>query len=361
LLFFCAAIWVSVESFPALFSAPYHTISVDGNLSEWSDEEKSVADGVDSVWDPGLGINEIKNIYATWDASNLYIAVEGAAENKGLLLYMDSGQSNKKGYGDLRELRTWNRRSAFNGWSPDFFFAAWGSSDGNFYKLSSSWTAEDITSRCSVKGPSGTATRSGWEIKIPFDLIYSRGNSVPPGVSIKIFASLATGDVSSSDFGAYGYLGGDCVPDDNISGLGDVVISTYALISPDAADGDGVPDDNFKGVVLAFKSVTVSPVRFAPLVEGGSLASVVVQTNKEATVTVGVYDIAGRKIKTLSEKDGSPEGFKRSFVWDGSADNLLGGAGGGTLIAPRGVYIISVRATNGSESARVNKAIVVIR
>jgi len=350
IVFFLTLFLVS-ENMILLRAAPYHTITVDGDLSDWQNDEIVASDGVDSVWNPAEGTNEIKNIYATWNETDLFIAIEGIATDKGILLYLDSSQS--RGFGDLRELRTWNRRVSFAGdFAPDFFFAAWGSSsDGNFYKLSSSSTADDFTSKCGVKAPALNSKKYGWEIKIPWDLIYSRGNFVPYDIKIKCFVSLATGDVGSSDFGSYGYLGGDCVPDDKITGLGDVVISTWVVIAPDK-NSDGVPDNNFKDVALAFKSVTVVPVRFVPSMGGGSTASITVETTKEASVSAGIYDIAGRKIKTLSESAAS-NGFLKNFLWDGRYDS------GNS--APAGVYIISIRASNGAESVRINKAIVVIR
>ncbi|PKN02104.1 MAG: hypothetical protein CVU77_01400 [Elusimicrobia bacterium HGW-Elusimicrobia-1] len=329
-----------------LFSAPRHTITVDGDLSEWASDETRVADSADSVWDPGAGKNEIKNLRVTWDAEALYVGVEGMATDKGILLYLDSGRG--AGYSDLREIKTWNRRVSFENFAPDFFYGAWDGSDGNFYRLSSSWSAENVSSKCSLKN-SKTSAAAGWEMKIPFDLLYSRGNAVDTGARIKIFASLATGDIGSAASGDYGYLGGDCAPDNELTGLGDALISNYAQVVVDS-DGDGLPDDAFARAALSFREVSLSEVKFAPALH--SLTILRVEVTKESSVSAEIYGLDGKKIRTLSAQT-SAQNFVLSFSWDGRDDSGADVAGG--------VYIINLRASSLDESARLNKAVVVIR
>ncbi|MDI6757186.1 MAG: hypothetical protein QME32_04100, partial [Endomicrobiia bacterium] len=279
---------------PGAYAAPRHTITVDGDLSEWASDETKVADSADSVWDPGADKNEIKNLRVTWDAESLYVGVEGMATDKGILLYLDSGRA--AGFSDLREIKTWNRRARFENFAPDFFYGAWSGSDGNFYRLSSSWSAEDVSSKCSLKN-SKTSPAPGWEMKIPFDLIYARGKAVDPGARIKIFASLATGDIGSGAFGDYGYLGGDCAPNNDITGLGDALISNWATVVLDS-DGDGLPDDAFRRAALSFKEASLSDVKFSPALHSTMVLRA--ETTKESSVSAEIYALDGKKIRTLA-------------------------------------------------------------
>lgn len=338
--------YLSISPSPYVYSSPHHTITVDGDLSEWSDDELRVPDENDSVWNPGTGLNEIKNIFVTWDDSSLYIGIEGKITNNGLILFMDSGK--KSGFNDLRQINTWNRKVVFEGWAPDFFYGAWDGADGNFYKISSLRTADDISWRCRMKN-SKTSSRPGWEIKIPFDLIYSMGNSVPENTSIRLCATIVTGDVSSDSYGNYGYIGGDTAPDNEFTGFNEATLNNFLTVSLDQ-NSDGLPDNTFAGATLNLSGVKITPVRFAPKIHSNVVISF--DVSKAATVSVGIYDLNGKLIKSLQQTASSTD-FQKFYSWDAKNSNDENVASG--------VYIANIKAETSTESRRVNKAIVVIR
>lgn len=341
------AICYLLLSTACLYAAPHHTISVDGDLSDWLSDEKRISDESDSNWNPGTDRNEIKNLYVTWDESNLYIGIEGKVENNGLLLFLDSEPD--KGYTDLTQINTWNRKVRFENFKPDYFYGAWDGSDGNFYRLKSSMTVEDISGRCVLKN-SKTSRRFGWELKIPFDILYSRGNNVPPGTKISLCASLATGDVGRDSYGAFGYLGGDTAPNNNfVTGFSTATLKTFESVTIDE-NSDGLPDNAYGTSSLQISQINILPVKFAPAIHNNSTISF--QVNKPATSEVTIFNLDGDLIKRLSEGQSSREFFK-TFTWDGKDS-------GGNKVKS-GVYIINIKVDSSSESRRLNKAVVVVR
>lgn len=65
--FFAAPGWVRAESVAALNTpeTTYHTITIDGDLSDWTADERLQADGTYTM-------------YLTWDATNVFVGLEGA-------------------------------------------------------------------------------------------------------------------------------------------------------------------------------------------------------------------------------------------------------------------------------------------
>jgi len=327
-----------------LYAKPYHTITVDGDLSDWSEDEAFPADSNDSVW---AGGNEIEKIYLTWDKDNIYFGVKGQSNNTGLLMYFDFKAG---GFSDLTEINTWNRKVIFQNKPIDCFYGSWSQSDGNFYEINTATSASDISvSKKCV---------SGWEFAVPFDMVYKLGaGKVSSGASVSLFASIVTGDMGSQLIGGttvnYGYLGGDCAPDNNISGIAVSTITAFLSKTFDS-NSDGVPDDSYPGNKLGIRSAAVSPNPFSPDGNGfADAAQISFNVTKPSQIKINVYEISGRHIKNICDEYFFGNNLLINKSWDGKNDFSE------TVAA--GIYLINITATAAGESARKNLPVAVIK
>jgi hypothetical protein len=327
-----------------VYSAPYHTIKIDGNLSEWSEDELLVDDTNDSVWDPGTGKNEIQKLYCTWDADSLYIGILGKTDY-GLLIYLDIDSRNAFGVSELLEVPTWNRKVMFKNYYPDFFYGSWNGSTGNLYRIESSTRVTDVSGYTELSADKSSAM-PGYELKIPFDLLYGLGSGkVPPGVTLSIFASLATGDVEDS----YGYLGGDTVPDNTICVLNVSTITSFISINIDT-DNDGKPDDSFETKTFEISDEHISRKVFSPY---GIYKDTRLTANltRPANITVKIFNLKGDLVYTLASNDYNS---KVDYTWDGKDKK--------GEVVPAGLYIINLSADSGSgKTIRRNYSVAVIK
>ncbi|MBI5573167.1 MAG: T9SS type A sorting domain-containing protein [Elusimicrobia bacterium] len=322
------------------FAKPYHTITVDGNLSDWSDDEILINDASDSDWTGG---NEIEKLYLTWDKNNLYLAVAGQSTDTGLLIYFDFKDG---GYSDLTKVNSWNRKVIFANREIDYFYGSWSGSDGNFYEITASSSVSDTS--ISKKHS------SGWELAIPFDTIYKLGSGkVPISQIVSVFVSLAMGDTGSDSYGSFGYLGGDCAPNNYITGLSTstIFVSTSTVID---TDSDGVPDDNYSSTKLKITSCDASPNPFSPDNSGyADDTAISFFITKQAQLKISVYDISGRDVKNIADEFISDTSQAITKKWDGKNKN-------GDIV-PAGIYFINISAESSDERARKNIAVAVIK
>jgi len=327
-----------------LYAKPYHTITVDGNLSDWSEDESLADDRNDSVWTGG---NEIEKVYLTWDRNNIYIGIKGQSNNTGLVIYFDFGTD---GFSDLTGINTWNRKVIFQNKKMDYFYGSWSQSGGNFYEILTATSASDISvSKKSV---------SGWEMAIPFETIYKVGaGNVTSGSSVSLFVSLATGDMGfemiSGSTVTYGYLGGDCVPNNSISGLS-VSTITAVLSKTFDSNSDGIPDDSYSNDKLGIRNASISPNPFSPDGNGfADTAQISFFVTKPAQVKVSIYDVSGKHIKDICNEYFSGNNLAVNKIWDGKDDS--GGAAGA------GIYFINIVAESAGERTRKNLPVAIIK
>jgi len=333
-----------------ILAAPYHSITIDGDLSEWLSDELLVADSNDSLWDVGTDKNYIDGIYFTYDRDNLYLAIAGKTTERGWLLYLDvDGLSS--GATDLTRINTWNRQVKFSGWAPDYFYASWDGASGNFYRLQNeagNVKVSDLTGYVSV-ATSKVSAIPGSEIRIPFSLIYpGLSSKVRVGARIYLVASLATGDVGyQSEFGAYGYLGGDISPENFVNGISTATLSVWATGYIDQ-NLDGSPDDQYSGQDLEIKNYQISPQAFVVWREKVNLSF---SLSVPAEVEIFVYNFRGEKVRRLFAGSTTTAGL--SLSWDGRNEE--------GEICPAGIYLISARFTAREVSRKINKAVVLLR
>jgi len=332
---------IHLSAYSLIYCLPYHTITVDGNLSDWSDDEILINDANDSDWSGG---NEIEKLYLTWDKNNLYLAVAGQSMNTGLLIYFDFKDG---GYSDLTKVNSWNRKIIFEKNYIDYFYGSWSGNDGNFYEITASTSVSDTS--ISKKHS------SGWELAIPFDTVYKLGTGkVPKNAAVSIFASLATGDTGSDSYGLFGYLGGDCAPNNYITGLATSTILTLTSTVIDT-DSDGVSDDNYLSTKLKITSCEVAPNPFSPDNSGyADDTAISFFITKPAQLKISVYDISGRHIKDIADEPlVSQTSQTVTKKWDGKDKN------GDTV--PAGIYFINISAESSDERVRKNVAVAVIK
>ncbi|MEO0268958.1 MAG: hypothetical protein ABIN73_04360 [candidate division WOR-3 bacterium] len=213
-----------------LINITYKTITVDGDLKDFSEDEKVLSDRYgDSFW----GIqNELTNFFLTWDKNNIYIGVEYIVKNNALLIVFDTGE---KGVSDLDILNWYPRNLKLYGIEANYILALWDAdlSKGGFRKISTSGSTSDLSSYTEIYNRGKSGEKSYIEAKIPFPLIFENGfNS---GSNLKIFLCIAGGDHSGS---------GDISPDNlDVDGLPPEYIRRFLLINLDK-NLDAKPDSN---------------------------------------------------------------------------------------------------------------------
>lgn len=344
------------------FAAPYHTITIDGDMSDWSSDEIVAADQNDSTFDPGTGKNEIQNLYVTWDRNNLYCGIEGQSNNNGMLLYFDVNPGDGKGQGNLFSINTWNRHLIFQGsvslpggttvpFLPDFFYGSWDGSGGNFYSLPSSITVQDVSAQVSLS-TSRTSKKPGLELRIPFSALYGLGDgNIPAGARIAMVAALAPG----GDF-----LGGDSAPNNvnnvALTNFTSSTLNNFVLVQIDK-DRDSIPDNTFSGITrLEMTRPVMNPNPFAPTTTGSAKSTnISFFINLPSNVSVRIFDMAGRQLRNLVNETVS---FQQSpqrvdYTWDGKDEN--------GEIVPVGIYVVNVRASSSFGGARENAAVAVVK
>jgi len=168
-----------------------HTITVDGNLSDWNSDELIIDDANDdSLW----ANDEVKEIYLTWDADNLYIGANYTVSNNAFIVYLDTDYAG--GETDFEhDWSGWYRRYVtFENYDIDFFIPLWDTGSPSALQVVDG-NNTDVSSNCTISGSGGT-----WEVAIPWGQLLNGG--VPGYVAVA--AVIAGGD----DYG-----GADIAPD----------------------------------------------------------------------------------------------------------------------------------------------------
>ncbi|NNE10200.1 MAG: hypothetical protein HKN20_16695, partial [Gemmatimonadetes bacterium] len=381
-------------------------ILIDGNSADFSREDEFVfgqvladldGDGTperilqerpdDSRW--GFN-NDINQIWMSWDAENLYVAIDGIAWDNNIILLFDYRSG---GLEKMTELNAWRRNFVFsNDFFPDFFLATWdGNTTPQTWRSSGANTVTQIdntlfeTVATFAQGAQGRSmeARIPWTVFFPEELVraydertgdstYVLPNGLDPAHTIRFAAVLTAGgdgtggpDSAPDNFGGHTTESSDLVTIDNyaivpldityfLTNTGEqvyvydeTVVDT--VLADDLPDLDGVavsrrisflaPPPLF-GVRFTISEIALIrpvvspeedlPLEFTFLVEPPSD-----EEFRNVDLTAEVYDLQGKRIKTLYRNE------QRSIVeyavpeedrWDGRDES-------GDMV-PGGIYIL---------------------
>lgn len=351
-------LYISFFLFSFLFSKPFHTIKIDGDLSDFSADESLILNPIeelnDSLWlSPEIGSNELKNIYLTWDMDNIYIGIAGKVTNNGLLVFIDTTTTTQQNtYMNLTEIKTWNRSLWFKNYTPTFFYGSWNQNPGWFYRITSRYTASDISGYVKTAADR-FSNKPGFELSIPFEILFNLGKGkTVPYAKISIFATLVTSDLKSKTLPDgttvhYGYIGGDIIPNQNIPLLTETTV--YLFLSKEIdKNGDLLPDDYYAGTKLEILNFNISDRIFTPEFKHTKISF---NITKPANVDMFIFNSSGEIVRKCF--DGVFFSDSISYSWDGRD-------GAGNYVSA-GVYIFNLRVSTPTEKKIMNKAVAVIR
>jgi len=339
-------------------------IVIDGAAVEYAADEW-VLDGTsprperanDSRWGAD---NDVRRIAATWDSTRLYIAVDCATFDSGLMLWIEYRPGGVARLDGLFELR---RQISFSDFAPNCIVDARPGevtvsmvSAGRALQRRS----EDEVPRAFDRTPQGGAL----ELAIPW------AEAFPPGGTVRLVAAITGGPGSGA---------GDGAPDPSVSlppGRTDPVTLDQVLAVTVDADRDGAPDTG-----VAPRSVSaVEPGGIAlprsgadieVLLTGKTLAPDLGETVEFALsnpsgdpvrvyATCSIYGIDGRLVRVLYEDDARTlnPGVNPIDVldrWDGR--DARGG------IVPGGIYAINLvwGEERGAREGSFNASVAIVR
>lgn len=234
---------------------------LDGSTSEWHADESLFGTNPsgswqeppdDSRWGPN---NDVSQVRVTWDALNLYLAVDAVIWGNNLLLYVDCNAT--RGVPSMRLLNSWARNVDFApGFQPDAFVGTWDTNPSPRLLLDTAdGRVEDLQVAAGLHAAAATFDQGSvdraMEVRIPWTTLARHGalstrdsmvNGLPTvvlphGLAIH-FAALVTA--------AADWTGGfDSAPNNTIGFSSDAwataVIDNWVTIVVDA-DQDGLAD-----------------------------------------------------------------------------------------------------------------------
>ena len=300
-------------------------VTIDGFVdpAEWGATYRVVNDPNDSEW---TASNEIDALYARWDATYLYLAVEGLVTGNSWILYLDTDPDGPNGETDLTAIDAWERGALFTaaGFRADFQYGAYqhqGPFDSDsFFAIVSPTTTVNLSSTILSEFDSAHfyAGEGGSELAIPWDVLYGLGpGRVPAGAELGMVSSICW------DPEPNGMLGGDVAPNNSAATL--PTVDNAARITLDA-NGDGYPD----GTTVGAPAPGARPLALSapnPFAAGQEISVVLPSAaGAKSPLRVAVYDIRGRLVRTLWH--GPRDAGAHRFIWDGrGADERAAGSG----------------------------------
>ena len=233
-----------------VWATTLHTITTDGDLSDFAPDEQTAGD----PWgDSTYGANnDLGPLYATWDASRLYLGFEYRAWGAAVIYLLDTGAAG--GVSDLCPNKGYSGAFKANvQGSFDVMLALWVPANGNkvtsvlSYRLANNGSAP-ITVQSAVKDVAATAKfvhNGKVELGLPWQVLYGLGaGKVPKGATVRVVGVIR------------GALDGDGLGDwspDPVAGKpskancwgGANKVAKYHTLTIDD-DGDGVPDKGWQ-------------------------------------------------------------------------------------------------------------------
>ncbi|MBD3368264.1 MAG: hypothetical protein GF405_08885 [Candidatus Eisenbacteria bacterium] len=325
-------------------------ITIDGYFddSEWAPYTLVVDDpDDDSGWHPPEQplMNELYGLHVDWDAEFLYLGVNGQVSGNSWLLYLDTDPDGANGETDLTAIDSWERGAMFtaSGFRADFQYGCYqhqGAYDSDsFFSIDSPTTTTALTDSIisAFDAQHDYGVDGGSEIAIPWHVLYGLGpGQVPANAEFSLVASICW------DPEPDGELGGDSAPSNSSASL--PTIDTVYTLTIDH-DGDGYPDEGATGVpeggafVGRSRLVTATPNPFNPT----TTVRYNVAAGHESDVTLSLYDVTGRVVKTLVDRPVGPG--RHSVCWDGRDER-------GRLCAS-GVYFLRLVAGDDRDVSKI--------
>ncbi|MCF7913434.1 MAG: hypothetical protein K9M99_12980 [Candidatus Cloacimonetes bacterium] len=344
----------------------YDRFLLDGIGGEFTEDEYILRDSTggslesetDSFWGE---YNDIGQIKVTWDATNLYVAVDACSWGNNVILYIDIFDD--YGMQDQSDLNTWMRNFKFYNFNPDFFLATWDTNTNpQFWKVREGQTrvADEISSEDYAGFDTGQLGRS-MEAIIPWStLYYSEERNMADYPSIRVAAVITAG----GDFTS----GPDCAPD-NLGGMAQdsgqtVIIDNYAEILIDE-NQDGAADIDSVEPWQRVSFLETPPIKATPLEitkvefpEGKGFnrdneeqIPIRFYTNRLTQYYIYIYNMEGKQVGTATQVGNDIIENYYDFQWDGF--NLSGKP------VPYGIYILRIFSDSG-EITR-NEAFAVVK
>ncbi|MBM4129528.1 hypothetical protein FJ250_00655, partial [bacterium] len=290
------------------------SIVIDGRVEpgEWAGAQV-LDDPNDSAW---TAANEIDRLLVKWDADYLYLAIDGQVSGNSWLLYLDVNPGSGLGQTNLTAINAWERGATFTapGFRPDFQYGCYqhqSLSDGDgFWQLLSPTTTQDRAGEIVSEFDSfhNFGALSGSELAIPWHTLYGLGaGTVPAGARVALAASICW------DPAPAGALGGDSAPNNTAATL-PVVDGAWTVVVD--ANGDGRPDGTWVADVpaQAGTGIRLLPNRPNPF-NPETIVHFAIDGSQTTAVSLAVYDIGGRLVRTLA--DGSLAPGRHQRRWDG--------------------------------------------
>lgn len=329
-----------------IFTQTFRTIQVDGNLSDWTQDELVIPD---SPTDCAVTGNEIYGIYVTWDANYLYIGASYRLQNKALLIVLDRGTG--KGVHDINNLDWYPRNFQFFGMNADILIALWNADlgTGGVREI----TGEVVNNRTKTRPFPGIMIQNlatpgdsgGLEVAIPFSQLYPEG--FPQGATIKAVSLIAGSD----------HEGGiESAPDNPwIRPFQASSVRKITRILLDS-NNDGLPDEGIypkdAAEIIYTEEKTLKISRFELSQRAariGENIDIKISVTDYTNLDIAIYNEKGELKKRFSSLNAIPD-EEYSFNWD-----LKDYSGN---FVNQGTYIIVVKA---GESVREKKAVLVYK
>ena len=273
--------------------APYNSPIIDGVIgTDWDSDENILSDPPDdSPW----GGNELRELWLTWDADNLYIGVQFSVAGNGITVYIDADDGGTVSFRDEDGWEGAWRRDVTSDREIDIFMGGWDGSPLNVYRAGE-------TNSTDISGFSESATGAGLEaeVRIPWNQIYPTG--MPVGAELAVAVLLVGGD---------DYFAADAMPDQPTVGDGEGPdnLGNFQIVAVDA-DSNGVPD--FSGTYIAgnviFSDIVSPPYPIATIIPS---EGPIVQSSSED----GGWQLYGYSIgDTIAEIAFSAAGYRGGYL-----------------------------------------------
>jgi len=264
------------------------SITVDGDFSlgEWIPSLELRATNTTAPWGPN---NDLRNLYVSWDATNLYVGVEGfSSTNNVFFIFVDSS-SRTTGVEQTDFYPGFHTQS--EGWDPDFVYAVCEMENGtgaDVRRILAGGSTETVAGaqHGSKWGEHNANGIGGWEISIPWSAVGAQAHGW-----VRVAAGLGW---ATNKYNTTAPLGGASKDE-----LGrDLDNNKWSLDDPAQVfydqDGNGMPDD-IRG---ALDSVVVRFEFYAP---GASTVNLAGDFNGWCSPSGGYINTA---IDPMSDPDG---------------------------------------------------------